>query len=487
MSESKKSLKAKVVSGLIWKFGERIGARLISFIVSIVLARMLAPEDFGLVSLMLVFVALADTFVASGLGNALVQKKNADELDFSSVFYLCTVFSIVLYAVLFFSAPALAVFYKNPRLAVLLRVIGLRVLFFNVNTVQNAYVDRHLMFKRYFYSTISGTVLSAVVALGMAYAGFGVWALVAQNLVQTFAGTLVLWFTVRWRPILAFSWERMKALYSFGWKILVSSLITELYNHLRSLIIGRLYTATDLAYFTRGKSFPTLISDNITFSINSVMFPAIAKAQSDPQRVKNMTRRSIKTTSYIIMPMMIGMAAVAEPLVRFLLTDKWLACVPYLQITCITSALLPIQGANIQAIKAMGRSDIILRLDVVKRAFGVLILLPVMHHSVLAIALSNIVASAFFLVMNLSPNRKLFDYSFGEQMRDIIPYLAISLLMGAAVYPIKFLGWPLIVILFAQGLAGAGIYILVSVVFRLDSLFFVKNIIMEMLAGTRKN
>lgn len=486
MAENKKSLKSKVLSGLVWKFSERISAKFISFIVSIILARLLAPEDFGQISLLLVFMALADIFVSSGLGNALVQKKDTDEIDFSSVFYLCTIFSVILYVLLFFSAPAIEVFFRSPQLTILLRVIGLRVLCFNVNTVQNAYVDRHLMFKRYFYSTLSGTIISALAALGMAYTGFGVWALAAQYLIQTAVSTLVLWFTVKWRPIPVFSWKRMKELYSFGWKILVSSLITELYNQLRSLIIGRLYTAADLAYFTRGKSFPTLISDNITFSINGVMFPAIARAQSDPPRVKAMTRRAIKTTSYIIMPLMIGLAAVAEPMVRFLLTDKWIECVPYLQIMCVTSAFFPVQGANIQAIKAMGHSEIILRLDVIKRGFGVLVLLLVMRHSVLAIALSNIVASAFFIIVNLSPNKKLFDYSFGDQMRDIIPYIVMSLIMGAVVYPIKLLSWPLIVILITQVIAGAAIYILISVILKLDSLIFVKDTVMEVLAGAKK-
>ena len=479
MDDNNKSLKSKVISSMFWKFCERIGARLVTFVISLILARLLTPDDYGVVALITVFIALLDTVVTSGFGSSLIQRKDADELDFSSVFYFCVLLSCGLYLLLFFAAPWIALFYRNDKLTFLVRVMGLRLLFSGVSTVQNAYVDRNMMFKRYFFSSTFSAIISGVVASGMALSGFGVWSLVAQNLIYSISSILILWFTVRWRPVLRFSMRRMRELYSYGWKLLVSSIITTLYNEIRELVIGRLYSTADLGYYTRGRSFPGLINDNLTATINSVLFPAIAQKQRNRETVKIMTRRSMKTTAYLVMPVMTGLAVVARPLVLLLLTEKWSECIIYLQIACFTSAFTPLQSANLQAIKALGYSGTILKLDIIKRSAGLFVLFLVMRYGVIAIALSTIWNAIMFTMINMHPNKKLLNYSINEQLMDIAPFIGMCAIMAALVYPIQFLQLPLSVVLAMQTATGIVLYIAMSVVFKVDSYSYIRDIAMS--------
>lgn len=284
-----------VISNFIWRFAERCGAQLVTFIVSIVLARILAPEDYGTIALVTVFTTILQVFVDSGLGTALIQKKNADDLDFSSVFYFNFVVCLVLYAAMFMAAPVIAKFYGDVTLTPIIRVISLTIVISGVKGIQQAYVSKNMLFKRFFFSTIGGTIFSAFIGIGLAKAGYGVWALVAQQLSNATVDTVILWITVRWRPRKNFSWERLKGLLSFGWKLLVSSLLDTCYNNLRNLIIGKMYSPSDLAFYNQGDKFPKLIVTNINTSIDSVLLPTMSSAQDDRERVKNMTRRAIKT------------------------------------------------------------------------------------------------------------------------------------------------------------------------------------------------
>ena len=289
--------KMTVISNLVWRFAERCGAQLVSFIVSIVLARILAPEDYGTIALVTVFTAILQVFVDSGIGTALIQKKDADEIDFSSVFYFNFVVCLILYLGMFSAAPFIADFYGDVTLVPVIRILSLTIVISGVKGIQQAYVSRNMLFKRFFFSTIGGTIFSAVLGIAMAYAGFGIWALVAQQLSNTFIDTLILWITVRWRPTKSFSWTRLKYLLSFGWKLLVSSLLDTAYNNLRNLIIGKMYSSSDLAFYNQGDKFPKVIVTNINASIDSVLLPTMSSAQDDKERVKQMTRRAIKTST----------------------------------------------------------------------------------------------------------------------------------------------------------------------------------------------
>lgn len=338
-----------IVNNFFWRFAERCGAQIVTFIVSVVLARILAPEDYGQIALITVFTTIMQVFVDSGLGTALIQKKDADDLDFSSVFYFNFVVCLALYAIMFMAAPIIANFYKDLSLTPIIRIISLTIVISGVKGIQQSYVSRNMLFKRFFYATLGGTVFSAFLGIGLAYAGFGVWAIVAQQLSNTTIDTLILWMTVKWRPKRMFSWERLKSLLSFGWKMLASSLLDTVYNNIRSLIIGKMYSSADLAYYNQGDKFPYVIANNINTSIDSVLLPTMAGVQDDSSRVKAMTRRAIKTSTYIMAPLMMGLAFCAEPIVRLVLTDKWLACVPFLHIFCITYMFYPIHTANLNA------------------------------------------------------------------------------------------------------------------------------------------
>lgn len=467
--------KKSTITNLLWRFAERCGAQAVSFLVSIILARLLAPEAYGTIALAMVFINILQVFVDSGMGTALIQKKDADDLDFSSVFYFNIAACLVLYAGLFLAAPSIAQFYGDPALTALVRALSLTVVVSGVRNIQQSYVSRHLLFKRFFFSTIGSTLASAVVGIAMAYAGFGVWALVGQSLSNVVTGTIILWATVPWRPRRMFSWQRLKGLLSFGWKLLVSSLLDTGYNNLRSLIIGKLYSSADLAYYNQGDKLPNLVITNINTSIDSVLLPTMANEQDDPARVRSMTRRAIKTSTYVMAPLMMGLAACAEPLIRLILTEKWLPCVPFLRIFCITYMFYPIHTANLNAIKALGRSDLFLKLEIVKKIVGLTILLCTMWHGVMAMAYSLLLSSVLSQIINTWPNRKLLRYHYLNQLADILPALLLACAMGLAVYCIQFLGWGDLPTLCVQVPVGAALYLAGSALLRLDSFLYLRS------------
>ena len=302
----------------------------------------------------------------------------------------------------------------------------------------------------------------------MAYMGFGVWALVAQQLSNTAIDTLILWLTVKWRPKKMFSFERLKGLFSFGWKLLVSSLLDTAYNNLRNLIIGKLYSSSDLAFYNQGDKFPKVIVTNINTSIDSVLLPTMSVEQDNPERIKQMTRRAIKTSTYVMAPLMMGLAFCAEPVVRLILTDKWIPCIPFLRIFCITYMFWPVHTANLNAINAMGRSDWFLRLEIVKKIVGLIILLSTMWFGVMAMAYSLLLSSVLSQIINSWPNRKLLGYGYLEQVRDFAPGILLAVVMGICVYFVGYLPLPMIITLLIQIVLGAIIYIAASAILKLE-------------------
>lgn len=467
----------KILTNLFWKFGERISSQLVTFIVSIVLGRLLSPDVYGEIALVTVFITIAEVFATSGFGNALIQKQNADNIDFSSVLYFNFVFSIVLYLIIYYFSPFIAEFYSIDSLTPVLRILALRIPIASINSVQQAYVSRNMMFKKFFYSTLFGTIFSGIVGIVMAYSGYGIWALVGQYLVNTIVNTIVLWFIVDWKPELVFSWKRLSTLISYGWKLLLSSLLDNGYNQLRSLVIGKKYSSSDLAFYNRGQQYPQLVVVNINSSISSVLFPAIAQNQDNLSIVKSMTRRAIKTSSYIMWPLMIGLIIVSKPLISFMLTDKWLPCVPYLQIACFTYAFWPIHTANLEALKAIGRSDIFLKLEIIKKTVGILLLIFSMNYGVMAIASSQIIATFISCFVNAYPNQKLLNYKYVDQMKDMLPGFFLSCIMGLIITPISLIVENNILLIVLQVCCGAIIYFILSKIFNLESFTYLIKII----------
>ncbi|MFR8314575.1 lipopolysaccharide biosynthesis protein [Eubacterium ventriosum] len=474
------------IKNFIWRFAERCGAQGVSFIVSIVLARLLEPSVYGTIALVTVFTTILQVFVDSGLGTALIQKKDADDLDFSSVFYFNFTVCLVLYFGMFVSAPYIAKFYGDETLVPVIKVISLTLVISGVKNIQQAYVSRNMLFKRFFFSTIGGTIASAFVGIFMAYIGMGVWALVAQQLSNATIDTIILWVTVKWKPKRMFSWKRLKELLSYGWKLLVSALLETVYNNLRNLVIGKLYSSADLAYYNQGDKFPKLIVININTSIDSVLLPTMASAQDDSARVKNMTRRAIKTSTYIMAPLMIGLAFCANTIVELVLTEKWLPCVPFLQIFCITYMFYPVHTANLNAIKAMGKSDIFLKLEIIKKIVGMALLLSTMWFGVMAMAYSLLVSCVLNQIINSWPNKKLLNYGYLEQLKDILPGILLALFMGICVYFVSFLPISIYLILVIQVVLGATIYIGISAILKLDAFEYLWNTVKEIVEKKKR-
>lgn len=471
------STKQNVFSNIIWRFAERCGAQIVQFIVSIVLARILAPEAYGTVALLTVFITIFQVFVDSGLGNALIQKKDADDLDFSTVFYTNIVFCIVFYIIIFLIAPIIANFYNDASLTILIRVLSISILISGVKNVQQAYVSKQLMFKKFFWATIGGTIVAAIVGITMALKGFGVWALIAQQLTNLTIDTIILWITVKWRPKLQFSFQRLKSLFSYGWKLLVSSLIDTFYNNIRQLVIGKKYSSSELAYYNKGNQFPNLIIQNVNTAIDSVLLPTMSNVQDNKEKVKNMTKKSIEVSVFIMAPLMMGLAFTANNVVEILLTEKWLPVVPYLCIFCITYMFYPIHTANLNAIKAMGRSDLFLKLEIIKKVIGITLLLITMNISVMAMAYSLIISSFLSQIVNAWPNKKLLNYSYIEQLKDIFPSIILAIFMGCIVSVFNLFNIPIILKLTIQVITGGIIYLVGAKVLKFDVFNYLFDIV----------
>ena len=471
----------EVIKNFIWRFAERCGAQLVSFVVSIFLARALTPEDYGQVVLIVAFVTIIQVFVESGLGAALIQKKDVDDLDFSSVFYFNFVVCVILYVLMYLFAPIIAQFYGDDSLTLLIRVIGLSIIILCIKGIQQSYISHNMLFKKFFFSTLGGTIFSGILGVWLAYTGAGIWAIVAQKLSNIIIDTLILWLTVKWRPKKMFSWTRIKELMSFGWRVLASSLLSSIYNNLRSLIIGKLYSSSDLAYYNQGCKFPKAIMNNIDTSIDSVTLPTMSNVQDDKERVKQIAKNSIKMSTYVMAPLMIGLAFCAETIVKLILTDKWLACTPYLRIFCIVYIFYPIHTANLNAIKAMGRSDLFLKLEIVNKIIGMIILLLTINHGVLAIAFGLILSNALSLITNSWPNNKLLNYTCIDQIRDIVPSIALAFFMGVCVKSIELFNLSTIVTLLIQIPLGVIIYIAASAILHLEPYEYLMDVVRSIL------
>lgn len=475
--------KFRVISSLIWKFFERGGTQGVQFVVQIVLARLLAPSDYGILAILTAFIALSNVFIQSGFNTALIQKKDADEADFSSVFWLSLFIAGILYILLFFSAPLIANFYNNSRLTPVIRVLSITLFFGALNSVQNAMVSKTMQFKRFFFSSMGGAIGSGIAGVVFAYNGFGVWALVIQQLANNFLISVILWFTVKWRPLFVFSLKKVRTLFSYGGKLLVGYLLGTGYTQLCNLVVGRVFTSSELGFFNRGEQFPHVIATNLDGSIQSVMLPTLSSHSNRRDEVKRIMRRSIRISSYALIPCMFGMAAVAENLVLVLLTEKWLPCVPFVRLACVFFALYPVHTANLTAINAMGRSDIYLKLEIIKEIERIAVLAATVPFGLLAVAAGKTATGILEFFINVWPNRKILGYRFVEQCKDIAPSFFASVFMAGCVYFAGFLPLSPTIALLIQIVIGVAVYIFVSKIFGMESFTY----LVETLKSKRRN
>lgn len=464
--------KASILSGFFWKFNEQIAGQLVSFVVSIILARILAPKEYGVVALVNVFIVIMEVFVTTGFSSALIQKKNATRLDFSTLFYCSFVFSIILYIMIFLCSGLIARFYRNETLIPVVKVLSLRLPISAFNSIQLAYVSRHMAFKKIFLSTTIATVTSGVLGIALAYMNFGVWALVWQGLTSALFQTTVLFFEIPWRPYFEFSISEAKILMNYGWKVLAANFLGTFFLQFRSLIIGRFYNAADLAYYNRGSRFPELISNNVDGTISSVLFPALSQHSDDLSKLKEMTRRSMRMSSFVIFPLMFGMAVAAKPITILLLTKKWVPSVPFMQCLCVAFCFSTISNANMQALKASGRSDVLLELEVLKKPVYLAFILSSIKISVLAVAVSMVLNNFVEMLIDILPNKWVIKYPYKEQLRDIFPTFILAVIMVLFIYPISFLQLNSALEIALDIIVGAIVYLSGAYLLKLQPLFY---------------
>ena len=480
------NLKNQMISGMIWKFGERFIAQGVSFIVSLVLARILLPDDYGVVAVVNIFITLADVFLSSGLNTALVQKQDADDIDFSTIFWCNLFLGVFLYFALAVAAPFLATAYEMPILTSAIRVFALRLPISSFQSIQTAYVSRKMEFKKFFFSTITGTLVSAVVGIAMAMLGFGVWALIAQYMTNTIIDTLFLFASVRWYPRFVFSRDRAKPLIKYGSRVMCTDLIGTLFNNLGDFIIGLRYTSADLAFYTKGKQLPTLFKSNISTTLVSVLFPGMSQINDDKAKVRELSRRSVRMLTYVIYPIMIGLLVMAKPLTVFLYTEKWLAIVPFANIVCI-EALFSVPGTiALQTIKSVGRSDLMLKAEFVKKPILLISLFLAIRFGVYAIALTLPINTFIELIINGVLVQAVVGYKLSELIYDTLPALGISLLMGICVYAIsKALEGFLMLQLVVCVLCGIILYLVISAIAHNSEFIVLKNIVWRIICGKK--
>ncbi|MBQ2900585.1 MAG: lipopolysaccharide biosynthesis protein [Agathobacter sp.] len=477
--------KIAIIGSFIWKFAERVLAQGISFVISLVLARLLSPDDYGMIALVLVFINLAYVFISSGFATALIQNKDADSTDFSTNFYCSFVCAIVIYIGIFFASPFVADFYENQELVLVLRVFALQIPLSAYNSIQNAYVARHMMFKKNFVSTVISTIISGTIGIAMAVLGYGVWALVAQSISNVIVSTIVLAIIVPWHAELKFSMQSAKNMMGYSSKLFAADLSGTFFNEVRSLIIGKVYTSADLAYYTKGQQIPNLITQNLSNTVMAVLFPALANESDDVTRVKNLTKRSLQLMSYIVFPALFGLAAVMEPLVLLLYTEKWSQSIPFAQLLCIGSAVGLLGIFPLQTLKAIGRSDIVLGLEIWKKPMYVLLLVIGVKINVLAIAIMMVIYDIYAMIVNMQQLKKPIHYGAGEQLLDIMPQLVLSAIMSFVVYIIPDIGG-MVITLIIKVLVGVIVYLAGSIIMKNESFFIIKNLLLEKIPVKKK-
>lgn len=476
---AERSGKSKVISSLFWSYGERFLAQIISLLVSIVLARLLSPEDYGVVAIVMVFITICDALVTGGFGNALVQKKDANDVDFDSICWVSVAVACVLYLLLFLASPFIANFYGNDILVPITRVMGVKFIVSAFNSVQQAYIQREMIFKKFFFATLGGTVMSAVVGITMAYNGFGVWAIVAQNLTNTIINTIILYLTIDWKPKIRISWIAVKDLWGFGSKMLASTITFTLKDNIRSLVIGKQFSSGDLAFYNQGQKFPSLLVTDIVESLGKVLFPVFSQKQEDIVSLKSYMRKSVKLSSYILLPLIIGLFAVADTFIQVILTEKWLPCVPYLRILCVVYMTRPMSTVFQKCVLAIGKSNINLLHEIITSILNIVLMLiaAIGFKSVEMVAWSYVIVMIVGILIYGVAVGRYFKYSITELISDYCPSLIISMIMGGCVYFLGYVSIKPILKLVCQIIVGGGIYILLSSICKMDSYLYLKGYI----------
>ncbi len=466
--------KSKVVKSLIFKFSERFAVKGIGFIISIILARLLAPELFGQVVLLTMFTDLSIKLIDGGLGTALVQSREVDDRDYSTVFYLTFLMTCLMVGILQLAAPHIANYYESPQLEAPLRFYSFSLFLSAFNSIQVARIQREMRFREMMFCNLFATVLSGAMGILAAFMGLGLWAILIYFFAQVAMSSIAMLFVLRWLPHSRFSMDSARRLYGYGIKMMIASVISVIYNNIRPLIIGKRFSTTALGYYDRGARFSSIISSNLDSAVQSVMFPVLSSAQDDKIQFNGILSRTKRLGSFILFPAMLGMAAVAEPMVRLLLTEEWLPCVIYVQLLCVGEMMLPVTSSNMLGIQSIGRSDLYAKLEALRRVLMLIVLAisVICFDSVLAIAVGFVISAWLDTIVTAIPVRRVLGYGFRRQLGDIWKNALASLIMAAAVYAFGLISMPLIIKLMLQLMLGVAVYVAVNYIIANESFFY---------------
>lgn len=477
-----------MIRGVGWNAVQHLGRQGIRFVISIILARILLPEHYGVIGMLLVFIAISRTVVDSGLGQALIQKKDATHIDECSIFYTNISLSILMYFALCLSAPWIARFYDMPQLNTLTRVIGLQLVIQSFGLIHSTLLTKLIDFKTQARITLASVTVSGTIGIIMAYNGFGIWSLVAQILSGSILNTVGLWIICDWRPSFSFSIKSIRSLFGFGSKVLASSLIDTFFRNIYTIVIGKLFSPADLGLYVRGNSLVQLPTQNLAVIVRRVIFPVFSSINDDRARIKRGMQKILSMLFFVNCPIVIGIAITSDSLVYVLLTDKWAQCIPYIRLFSISALLYPLHVINVNALLSIGRSDLTLKLEIIKKVLIVAAIVITYRWGIEAMIIGQICQSFIAYFINAYYTGRLFGYSYSAQIRDVLPYLLTSALMGICVYSLRFLPFNnLILLLCCQILIGAILYLTICYILRLTAFAEVAEIVRKFSTTRRKH
>lgn len=468
------NLQQRTFSGMIWTFAQHFSLEGFAFIQGIILARLLVPKDYGLVAMVHVFFAIARVFIDSGFVNALIRKKHRQEIDYSTVFVTNVVLTAFSATLLCIFAPFIASFYKEPLLNDIVRANALLLVLNSVNAVQATRLRINLQFKVLGFISVVNNVAVGIGTIIFAFWGFGVWSLIYPSFLGPFLKFGLFWYFQRWRPKLDFSWSIWRDYFSFGSKLLVSSLLDRIWGNMYPLIIGKSYSAIELGYYSRAKGYAAMPANTFQGVLGSVTFPVLCSIQNNDARLRDAYRRLIRVSGYIVFPMLMGLAALSKPVILVLITEKWAASIPYLAVSCFSAMWRPIHVLNLNLLQVKGRSDLFLRLEVFKKVLSLMVLLFTMRYSVLTMCVGQVVSSFLAVYINTYYTGKLIQVGYFMQMKDLLPSLLYSISMGALVYYVTLLVPNMSIQLFVGIILGITYYLLISTIFKSPELAYVK-------------
>ena len=488
MSESS-NLRQKTASGLFWSFSDLVANQGIQFIIQVILARLLLVEDFGLIGMITIFIAISTSFIDSGFSQALIREQEAKQEDFSTVFLFNLAMACGLYVILFFSAPLVGNFFREPRLIAILRVLSLVLIINSFGLIQRVMLVRRIDFKTQTKISIIASVTSGIVAIILAYFGFGVWSLVIRTLTMQFLVAFLLSISNKWKPSLVFSVHSFKRLFRFGSRLLVSGLINTVYMNIYYVIIGKFFSATDLGYFSNGKKLEEMASHAVSTSLQRVTYPVLSSMQKEEARLRAGFAKIIRTSTFLNFPIMVFLAAIAGPLIDLVFGTKWLPSIPYFQILCFAGMLFPLHAINLNILQVKGRSDLFLKLEIIKKAITTVIIVAVLllRLGIMGLIWGSVLSSYISYYINAVYSKKLISYSIKDQIKDILPSYLLSFSMGAIVYIVGLLmpGGDLIKLL-VQTLVGFTTYIGLSKLFKIKELDIVKDLALSFVRKVRR-